>query len=224
VFRGKSIADAPPHHLAQLGIAQCVEGRKIFPALTVRENLEIGASCTRARKLRAETLKHVYALFPILSERAPQLGSTLSGGEQQMLAIGRALMARPELLICDELSLGLAPRVIDALYQALAEINRHGMSMLLVEQSVERSLEVAHRAYVLEQGHIMLSGPAAGLQRNPRFRHVYFGLQDETTHAKARASPSLRQHAPCLAERGAEAVNDEQGKEGVLPCNGVKHG
>ena len=176
VFRGKSIAHERPYHISDLGIAQCIEGRKIFPELTVLENLEIGAYCKRAREKRHETLKQVYDLFSILSERRNQLGSTLSGGEQQMLAIGRALMARPELIIFDEISLGLAPIVIDDIYTAIKEISRQGLTTLLVEQSVERSLEVAHRAYVIEHGRIMLSGTAEALKQDAEFRQVYFGL------------------------------------------------
>ena len=176
LFRGKSIAHVQPYEIPELGIAQCIEGRKIFPELTVLENLEIGAYCKRAREKRHETLKQVYDLFPILSERRNQLGSTLSGGQQQMLAIGRALMARPELIIFDEISLGLAPIVIDDIYTTIKEINRQGMTTLLVEQSVERSLDVAHRAYVIEHGRIMLSGTAEALKQDPEFRQVYFGL------------------------------------------------
>ncbi len=176
VFRGKSIAHVRPYEIPELGIAQCIEGRKIFPELTVLENLEIGAYCKRAREKRHETLKQVYDLFPILAERRNQLGSTLSGGQQQMLAIGRALMARPELIIFDEISLGLAPIVIDDIYTTIKEINRQGMTTLLVEQSVERSLDVAHRAYVIEHGRIMLSGTAEALKQDPEFRQVYFGL------------------------------------------------
>ncbi len=176
LFRGKSIAHVRPYEIPELGIAQCIEGRKIFPELTVLENLEIGAYCKRAREKRHETLKQVYDLFPILAERRNQLGSTLSGGQQQMLAIGRALMARPELIIFDEISLGLAPIVIDDIYTTIKEINRQGMTTLLVEQSVERSLDVAHRAYVIEHGRIMLSGTAEALKQDPEFRQVYFGL------------------------------------------------
>jgi branched-chain amino acid transport system ATP-binding protein len=159
-------------------------GAQDFPELTVLENLEIGAYCKRAREKRYETLKLVDDLFPILSERRNHLSSTLSGGQQQMLAIGRALMALPELVIFDEISLGLAPIVIDDIYKTITVINRQGMTMLLVEQSVERSLEIAHRAYVIERGHIMLSGTADVLKRDPRFRQVYFGLQDDTHHEK----------------------------------------
>ena len=176
VFRGTSLAHVPPHRVAELGIAQCIEGRKIFPEMTVRENLELGAYCPRARARRHETITRVYKLFPILAERERQLGSSLSGGQQQMLAIGRALMAVPDLIIFDEISLGLAPLVIGQLYQAVAEINRHGTTVLLVEQNVHRSLETAHRAYVIEHGRIVLSGTAQELSLNRRFRESYFGL------------------------------------------------
>ena len=176
LFRGLSIAHIPPHEVAELGIAQCIEGRKIFPEMTVRENLDLGAYCPRARSRREDTLKRVYELFPILAERQQQLGSSLSGGQQQMLAIGRALMAVPQLIIFDEISLGLAPLVIGELYEAVAEINRRGVTVLLVEQNVHRSLDTAHRAYVIEHGRIVLSGTADTLSANQRFRETYFGL------------------------------------------------
>jgi branched-chain amino acid transport system ATP-binding protein len=176
IFKGKSIAHMQPYEIAELGIAQSLEGRKIFPELTVLENLELGAYCKRARVKRHETLKQVYNLFHVLAERRHQRGSTLSGGQQQMLAIGRALMARPELIIFDEISLGLAPIVIDELYKAIAEINRQGMSVLLVEQSVQRSLNIAQRAYIIEHGQIVLSGTVESLRENAEFRQVYFGL------------------------------------------------
>ncbi len=184
VFNGKSIARERPYRISELGIAQCIEGRKIFPELTVLENLEIGAYCKRAREKRYQTLKQVYELFPILYERRSQLSSTLSGGQQQMLVIGRALMVQPELIIFDEISLGLAPMVIDDIYATIKEINRQGMTTLLVEQSVERSLEVAHRAYVIEHGHIVLAGTSEVLKRDPKFRQVYFGLQDDSNYKK----------------------------------------
>jgi branched-chain amino acid transport system ATP-binding protein len=176
IFKSKSITRAQAHEIAELGIAQCIEGRKIFPELTVLENLELGAYCAHARVKRHETLKQVYDLFPILAERRNQLGSTLSGGQQQMLAIGRALMARPELIIFDEISLGLAPIIIDELYKAITEINRQGMTILLVEQSVQRSLDIAQCAYIIEHGRIVLSGTAASLRQNAEFRQAYFGL------------------------------------------------
>jgi branched-chain amino acid transport system ATP-binding protein len=175
-FKGQSITRVPPHQIAALGIAQCIEGRKIFPELTVLENLELGAYCKRARGQRQQTLRRVYDLFPILAERRDQLGSTLSGGQQQMLAIGRALMAQPELIIFDEISLGLAPIVIDDLYRAIVEINRQGVTVLLVEQSVQRSLDIAHRAYIIEHGRIVLTGTAEELRQNEQFRRAYFGI------------------------------------------------
>ena len=175
-WRGESIARVPPHQVTDLGIAQCLEGRKIFPEMTVEENLQLGAYCPRGRSHRDETLRRIYELFPVLGERRRQQGSTLSGGQQQMLAIGRALMARPDLVIFDEISLGLAPVIIDQLYEAIEEINRLGTTILLVEQSVERGLNTAHRAYVIERGRIALSGSAAALRADPEFRSVYFGL------------------------------------------------
>jgi branched-chain amino acid transport system ATP-binding protein len=175
-FHGKSIAQARPQDIVELGIAQCIEGRKIFPDLTVFENLEMGAYCRRARARRHETMQRVFELFPILAERRNQLGNTLSGGQQQMLAIGRALMSLPELLIFDEISLGLAPLVIDDIYAAISEINQQGTTILLVEQSVQRSLSIAHRAYVIEHGQIVLTGTAESLHNNAEFRKVYFGL------------------------------------------------
>ena len=176
VFKGKNISEARPFDMVGLGIAQCIEGRKLFPELTVEENLEIGAYCARARAERRATLKEVYALFPALSERRWQIVSTLSGGEQQMVAIGRALMARPELIMFDELSLGLAPIVIDGLYEAIAKINTQGTTIILVEQNVHRSLEVVDRAYIIERGRIVLSGGAEELARNEHVKEAYFGL------------------------------------------------
>lgn len=176
ILKGKSIVNRKPFDIVGLGIAQCLEGRKLFPDLTVEENLEIGAYCKRARHERRATMNEVYSLFPKLAARHSQVVSTLSGGEQQMVAIGRALMARPELIIFDELSLGLAPIVIDILYEAIKKINEHGVTVLLVEQNVHRSLEVAHRAYIIERGRIMLSGTSEELSRNEHVRKAYFGL------------------------------------------------
>jgi branched-chain amino acid transport system ATP-binding protein len=175
-FNGESIARAKPYDIAGLGIAQCIEGRKLFPELTVEENLEIGAYSKRGRSVRRSTMTEVYELFPKLAERRGQIVSTLSGGEQQMVAIGRALMARPEFIIFDELSLGLAPIVIDILYEAIMKINRQGMTVLLVEQNVHRSLEVAHRAYIIEKGRIALSGTSEALAKDDHVRQAYFGL------------------------------------------------
>lgn len=176
-FRGQSIVNTKPHDIVELGIAQCLEGRKIFPLMTVRENLDLGAYPIRARAKRHQTVEHIYDLFPILAERADQLGGTLSGGEQQMLAIGRALMAVPDLIIFDEISLGLAPLIIDALYEAVIKINQEGTTVLLVEQNVHRSLNITDRAYIIERGRIMLSGTAEELSRNPEVQSAYFGLE-----------------------------------------------
>ena len=176
IFNGKNINDARPFDMVGLGIAQCIEGRKLFPELTVEENLEIGAYSRKARTERRATVKEVYELFPRLWDRRTQVVSTLSGGEQQMVAIGRALMARPDLIMFDELSLGLAPIVIDALYEAILKINARGVTVLLVEQNVHRSLEVAHRAYIIERGRIALSGTAEKLSIDDHVKQAYFGL------------------------------------------------
>ena len=175
-FADNSLAALKSHHVTALGIAQSIEGRKIFPRMTVKENLEIGAYPPRARNKRAETLQRVFTLFPRLEERQSQLGGTLSGGEQQMLAIGRALMSLPELIIFDEVSLGLAPLIIEDLYRAIREINKLGTTVFLVEQNVHRSLGIAHRAYILERGRITLSGTAVELSKNTAVREAYFGF------------------------------------------------
>ncbi|MGO0059831.1 ATP-binding cassette domain-containing protein [Brevibacillus fluminis] len=175
-FKGQRLDEVKPHEVVELGIAQSIEGRKIFPELTVLENLQLGAYSARARANRKESLDRVFSLFPILAERKHQLGTTMSGGQQQMLAIGRALMAMPELLICDEISLGLAPIVIDQLYDAIREINRQGTAILLVEQSVERALRTVDRAFVIESGRIVLSGSARELKNQPEFINRYFGV------------------------------------------------
>jgi branched-chain amino acid transport system ATP-binding protein len=176
LFRGRSIVDLKPHEIIELGIAQCIEGRKLFPDLTVFENLQIGAYCNRARAERHATIERIFALFPVLAKRQNQIASTLSGGEQQMLAIGRALMGLPDLIIFDEVSLGLAPIVIDSLYETIMEINLQGKTILLVEQNVHRSLAVADRAFIIERGRIALSGTAESLSQNEYVKEAYFGL------------------------------------------------
>jgi branched-chain amino acid transport system ATP-binding protein len=176
LFRNKNIVHRKVHDIIGLGIAQCIEGRKLFPALSVQENLDLGAYCRRARRKRDLTAEYVYKLFPILAKRRDQMASTLSGGEQQMLAIGRALMALPQLIMFDEISLGLAPVIIEDLYRAIVEINRQGTTILLVEQNVHLSLTIAHRAYVIERGHIVLSGSAEALRQEEQVKEVYFGL------------------------------------------------
>ncbi len=175
-YRGRNIVSLKPYQIIGLGIAQCIEGRKLFPDLTVYENLEIGAYCKRARSQRQSTIDRIFDLFPILAKRRNQIASTLSGGEQQMLAIGRALMGRPDLIIFDEVSLGLAPIIIDNLYDAIMEINHKGTTILLVEQNVHRSLSVADHAYIIERGRIALSGTAEALSRDKYVKEAYFGL------------------------------------------------
>ena len=178
-FSDNSLADLKPYQVTALGIAQCIEGRKIFPRLTVKENLEIGAYPPRARQKRSETIERVFTLFPRLEERQDQVGGTLSGGEQQMLAIGRALMSLPQLIIFDEVSLGLAPLIIEDLYRAIREINEAGTTVFLVEQNVHRSLDIADRAYILERGRITLSGTAVELSQNTAVQEAYFGFEGE---------------------------------------------
>lgn len=176
-WKGENLARRQAHDVAELGIAQCLEGRKIFRHMTVRENLDIGAYPKHARADRDRTRAWVYDLFPRLKEREGQLGGTLSGGEQQMLAIGRALMAKPELVIFDEISLGLAPKIIDGIYDVIPKIAGSGMTVLLIEQNVHRSLAVADRAYILEHGRIAVSGDARALAQDPSVQHAYFGLE-----------------------------------------------
>ncbi|MBI2161696.1 MAG: ABC transporter ATP-binding protein [Candidatus Rokubacteria bacterium] len=157
------------------GIAHVPEGRQLFPTMTVLENLELGARSTESRRRRGETLERVFALFPLLAERRGQLAGTLSGGEQQMTAIGRALMARPRLLMLDEPSLGLAPVTVSSIFANLAAINRDGVTILLVEQNVLRALRLSHRAYVLENGTIALEGASQRLLVDEGIKRAYFG-------------------------------------------------
>ena len=157
------------------GIAHVPEGRQLFPTMTVLENLELGARSAESRRLRGETLERVFALFPLLAERRRQLAGTLSGGEQQMTAIGRALMARPRLLMLDEPSLGLAPVVVSSIFTNLGAINRDGVTILLVEQNVLRALRLSHRAYVLENGTIALEGASQRLLADEGIKRAYFG-------------------------------------------------
>ncbi|MDG4551974.1 MAG: ABC transporter ATP-binding protein [Candidatus Contendobacter sp.] len=174
-FESRPIHRLPAHRLVGLGIAQAPEGRRIFGALTVRENLHLGAF-TRADKTKvAETLRWIYELFPVLAQRREQLAGTLSGGEQQMLAIGRALMAQPRILLLDEPSLGLAPLLVKAIFQTLWEINAAGVTIVLVEQNARAALRLAHRGYVLEVGRIVLEDRAEALLANPEIRNAYLG-------------------------------------------------
>lgn len=167
----------PPHVLSRLGLAQCMEGRRIFGTLTVEENLLLAARGVRDA-LRAERLQRVYALFPDLAQRRRNAGTSMSGGQQQMLAIGRALMAQPRLIVFDEISLGLAPIMMDRLYEALAALRAQGLTMLVVEQDVDRALDLADRVYVMEHGRIALSGTAQAVRNDPQLRHLYIGTAD----------------------------------------------
>src|SRR5262252_250475 len=175
-FAGERLDGLGSSQVATRGIAHVPEGRQLFPTMSVRENLELGARSGEARRRRAETLVWVFDLFPRLRERQGQLAGTLSGGEQQMCAIGRGLMARPRLLMLDEPSLGLAPVVVKQIFENLAQINREGTTILLVEQNVGRALGLAHRAYVLESGRIALSGTSAQLFASPHVKQAYLGL------------------------------------------------
>jgi branched-chain amino acid transport system ATP-binding protein len=176
VFRGENILVWPSHRICNLGIGQVAEGRQIFPTLTVDENLDIGAMLPRARAGRAKNRERVLALFPVLAERLGQPAGTLSGGEQQMLAIGRCLMGGPQLIMFDEPSLGLAPAIVHRLLDTIRDLNRDGVTCLLVEQNVALSLKLASRAYVLENGRVTLSGAGAELLADDRVRSAYLGL------------------------------------------------
>jgi len=176
LLRGTDIAGWPSHRVCDLGIGQVAEGRQVFPTLSVAENLAMGAMLPRARARRARNLERVYVLFPILAERARQAAGTLSGGEQQMLAIGRCLMGAPELVMFDEPSLGLAPAVVQALLRTIRDLNRGGLTCVLVEQNVAVSLRLASRAYVLENGRVTLSGEGEALLADDRVRQAYLGL------------------------------------------------
>ncbi|MET4289011.1 ATP-binding cassette domain-containing protein [Bradyrhizobium sp. LA6.12] len=171
---GQNVSGRPPHQIAAIGVAHCMEGRRIFSTLSVRENLLIAARGADAPTARAR-LEAVYDLFPILAERRNQGGTSMSGGQQQMLAIGRALMARPRLVIFDEISLGLAPIVLDKLYEALALLKKARMTLIVIEQDVDRALALADHAYVLEHGTIALSGTPRQIADDPRLRHIYIG-------------------------------------------------
>jgi len=175
-FRGTDIAGWPSHRVCDLGIGQVAEGRQVFATLTVAENLEMGAMLPRARAGRAKNRERVLALFPILAERAGQAAGTLSGGEQQMLAIARCLMGAPELVMFDEPSLGLAPTVVQLVLETIRELNREGLTCVLVEQNVAVSLTLAQSAYVLENGRITLAGTGAALLADDRVREAYLGM------------------------------------------------
>jgi len=175
-FEGADISHASTDHIVALGISHCPEGRRIFGRLTVAENLRLGAVSRGDRRAVADDLEMVFGLFPLLKERIGQAGGTLSGGEQQMLAIGRALMSRPRLLLLDEPSLGLAPLILERIFETISELKRQGLTILLVEQNVHHALDVADRAYVMETGRMTLSGPADVLRHDPKVEHSYLGV------------------------------------------------
>jgi branched-chain amino acid transport system ATP-binding protein len=175
-FRGSDIAGLPSHRICELGIGQVAEGRQIFASLTVEENLEMGAMLKRARGKARDARERMYRMFPRLAERRSQIAGTMSGGEQQMLAIARCLMGQPELIIFDEPSLGLAPTLVQELFRVIRELNESGLTILLVEQNVIASLKLASRAYVLENGRITLSGTGTELLADDRVRQAYLGM------------------------------------------------
>jgi branched-chain amino acid transport system ATP-binding protein len=175
-FFGQDTAALPPYRIAELGIAHVPEGRQVFPELTVKENLEIGAYIPSAKAERARTLELVFGIFPVLADRCKQLAGTMSGGEQQMLAVGRGLMLKPRLLMLDEPSLGLAPVVTDATFEKIEEIRAMGTAILLVEQNVSRALTLVQRAYVLESGRVIMHGASAELANNREVQAAYLGL------------------------------------------------
>jgi len=176
MFRGADIAGLSSHRVCNLGIGQVAEGRQIFPSLTVGENLDVGAMLPRARQSRNQNRRRVLAMFPKLSERLGQAAGTLSGGEQQMLAIARCLMGEPELIMFDEPSLGLAPTVVHDVLKVIRDLNRAGMTCVLVEQNVAVSLKIASQAYVLENGRVTLAGTGAALLADERVRQAYLGV------------------------------------------------
>ncbi len=171
----EDLTAVPPHEIVLRGVIQVPEGRRVFGRLTVLENLEMGAFTRTDRRDIEDGMERAFALFPRLKERRAQVAGTLSGGEQQMLAIGRALMARPRLLLMDEPSMGLAPILVEQIFEAIQDINRQGTTILLVEQNAYMALNIAHRGYVLQTGNIVLSGPASELQANAEVKRAYLG-------------------------------------------------
>ena len=175
-FLGTDIASFPPYKITELGIAHVPEGRQVFPEMTVQENLEIGSYVPRAKAERSRSLDLVFGIFPVLAERRRQLAGTMSGGEQQMLAVGRGMMLKPRLLMLDEPSLGLAPVMCDVTFEKIQEIHKLGTAILLVEQNVSRALTLVQRAYVLESGRVIMQGSSAELAGNKQVQAAYLGI------------------------------------------------
>lgn len=174
-FQGQELRAIPAHRLVELGMAQVPEGRKVFPRQTVLENLELGAFSRKDRGTMTADMEKIFSLFPILKERTTQLAGTLSGGEQQMLVIGRALMSKPKLLLLDEPSMGVAPLLVQRIFETIKRLNDEGMTILLVEQNAHLALQLAKRAYVMETGKIVLEGKGSDLLNDPRIREAYLG-------------------------------------------------
>jgi branched-chain amino acid transport system ATP-binding protein len=175
-FQDQKIDHLPPHHIVELGISHVPEGRRLFQYLTVQNNLRLGAYTQKSEEIREKTLQQIYEIFPVLQERMNQMGGTLSGGEQQMLAIARGLMSRPKLLMLDEPSLGLMPTLVTQVFDTIKRINAEGATILLVEQNVREALELAHRAYVLQTGNIVLEGTGEELLESDLVRKAYLGI------------------------------------------------
>ncbi len=192
VFRDRAIAGLPAHRIAKMGISLVPEGRGIFANMSVRENLEMGSYCRPAGREKDTAMERIFGLFPRLRERISQPAGTLSGGEQQMLAIGRALAARPSLLLLDEPSMGLSPLLVREIFRLVREINRAGTTILLVEQNASMALSVANRAYVLESGSITLSGAASALRDDPKVRAAYLGDVPKPVRGDGRDGPRER--------------------------------
>jgi branched-chain amino acid transport system ATP-binding protein len=174
-FAGQDLAKLPPHQIVRLGVVQSPEGRRVFPRMTVAENLELGAYIRNDTAGIARDTERVFDLFPVLKERRQQAAGTLSGGEQQMLAVGRAMMTQPKLLLLDEPSLGLAPLIVKKIFEVVQTLNQQGTTILLVEQNARMALKIAHRGYVLETGDVTMAGPAAELLADPRVQSAYLG-------------------------------------------------
>src|ERR1700740_1843768 len=176
IFAGADLTSLPPYRIPELGIAHVPEGRQVFPEMTVQENLDIGAYVPRAKAERARTMELAFGIFPVLAERRTQIAGTRSGGERQMLAVGRGLMLKPRLLMLDEPSLGLAPVVTDVTFEKIGEIHKMGTAILLVEQNVSRALSLVQRAYVLESGNVIMDGASAELANNKQVQAAYLGI------------------------------------------------
>jgi branched-chain amino acid transport system ATP-binding protein len=179
-YRDTLLNKRTPHEIVNLGISMVPESRRVFPKMTVLANLEMGAFPTKARKDKLKSLKGVYEIFPVLMERSKQFAGSLSGGEQQMLAIARALMSKNDFLLLDEMSLGLAPLIVQNIFEVVSQINKTGISILLVEQNVPATLRIAHRAYVMESGRIVKQDEAKRLLNDPYVREAYFGIEQTT--------------------------------------------